>query len=522
MSTVPILIAENDRRNIVIDRPAIVVGRSRRRSDVRINDQSISAVHCEISIGENCLKVRNRGRNGIRINGRKSDDGILMDGDTLEIARLKYRVLMKGDSKQSNALPVSRSNDWLVRLAGIELGPMPWSELSLMAQRGELTQSDEVRWSGQQSWRPAAAAEGLFDSDETSATTVGRSESENRQPAPPIESLTPPEKSLETSSLNDDLDDPSWTMDFESSDDAANALDSAAESLADTTTGRLDETDESAGTFKLDYPLKPATNAASADSAIMGKQGDVDLTWQLADALEEEQDGLIEPPPVPARLKMSPPPVPVTPSFTPTVGRSDALLDRIHDVVLAPVLDRVPILRAWPTVAALAAGIVLVIFLMRPAYEGSFVSGKVTLQGQPLSHATITFTDVKFGFGASAVIGQDGTFEVVTLKGGMRPGTYSIAIMPMKPESPEIVRELQRQYSESRNGESPDEAIMLVEGEGGPKPDRATRDAASDAITLPATTIPFHYRSIQTSGLTREITEDGPNELLIELTANPG
>ena len=95
MSTVPILIAEDDRKNIVIDRPAIVVGRSRRRSDIRIEDQSISAVHCEIEIGENCLQVRNRGRNGIRINGQKRDEGVLRDGDDFEIARMKYRVLME-------------------------------------------------------------------------------------------------------------------------------------------------------------------------------------------------------------------------------------------------------------------------------------------------------------------------------------------------------------------------------------------------------------------------------------------
>jgi hypothetical protein len=137
MSTVPILIAEDDRRNIVIDRPAIVVGRSRRRSDVRIDDRSISAVHCEIEIGENCLQVRNRGRNGIRINGRKSDEGVLHDGDVFEIARMKYRVLINGDPNQPNASELSSSNDWFVRLAGMELGPMPWAELSLMVQRGE-------------------------------------------------------------------------------------------------------------------------------------------------------------------------------------------------------------------------------------------------------------------------------------------------------------------------------------------------------------------------------------------------
>ena len=163
MSTVPILIAEDDRKNIVIDRPAIVVGRSRRRSDIRIEDGSISAVHCEIEIGENCLQVRNRGRNGIRINGQKRDEGVLRDGDDFEIARMKYRVLMEGESSHPNTSKLSSNNDWFVRLVGLELGPMPWAELSLMVQRGELTETDEVRWSRQRLWCPAGEADGLFD-----------------------------------------------------------------------------------------------------------------------------------------------------------------------------------------------------------------------------------------------------------------------------------------------------------------------------------------------------------------------
>ncbi|NQV28603.1 MAG: FHA domain-containing protein [Rhodopirellula sp.] len=218
MSTVPILIAEDDRRNIVIDRPAIVVGRSRRRSDICIDDRSISAVHCEISIGDNCLQVRNRGRNGIRINGRKSDEG-----------------------------------------------------------------------------------------------------------------------------------------------------------------------------------------------------------------------------------------------------------------------DRVPLLKTWPGIATVVtglvlAGLVVAALLMRPSYDGTEVSGMVTLNGQPRTDATISFTDLQSGFGASAVVGPNGEFEVVTLKGGMKPGTCNIAVMPMKP------------------------------------------DANSQ---VPPSAIPFHCRSIQTSGITREITDEGPNDLLIELAATP-
>ena len=142
---------------------------------------------------------------------------------------------------------------------------------------------------------------------------------------------------------------------------------------------------------------------------------------------------------------------------------------------------------------------------------------------QPLTDATISFTDLKNGFGASAVVAPDGTFEVITLKGGMRPGTYSVAVMPLKPESPEIVSELQRQFSESHNGGMRDEETMMdSQGEPEDRPDRLSKEPEKEIFDLPATTIPFNYRSIQTSGISKEITEDGPNELLIELATIPG
>lgn len=188
--------------------------------------------------------------------------------------------------------------------------------------------------------------------------------------------------------------------------------------------------------------------------------------------------------------------------------------------MLEPVFDRVPLLRTWPGVATIVVVLVIAALMMSPSYEGAEVSGRVTLNGQPVTDATISFTDLKNGFGASAVVGSDGTFEVVTLKGGMNPGTYSVAIMPLKPESPEVVGELQRQFSESQNGSMHDEAIMIDEGEPGHQPSGSSSETEKETFKLPATTIPFNYRSIQTSGISKEITEDGPNELLIELVAN--
>ena len=533
MSTVPILIAEDDRRNIVIDRPAIVVGRSRRRSDVRIDDPSISAVHCEIEVGENCLRVRNRGRNGIRINGRKSDQGVLYDGDVFEIARLKYRVLIKGDPRQPNASQLSSSNDWFVRLAGMELGPMPWAELSLMAQRGELTGADEVRWSKQRHWRSAATTDGLFDKESTA-------DSESESPTAlraashrPVEK--PGDKKLTEQS---DDDDQSWTGNFKALDDSEESSIIDRESIMDTVTDFLDETASSVHTSWLAGPPSNDSGEIGFEAEFVGQEviderrsnddqrRSADPPVKIAARIEPPEalnpnpsENGLPPLPVPPPFNVAPQPAPYKPPPMPKIARSDTILDVIYNSVLEPVFNRVPLLRTWPGVATVAAALVIAFWMMSPTYEGAEVSGRVTLNGQPLTDATISFTDLKNGFGASAVVGSDGTFEVITLKGGMKPGTYSVAVMPLKPESPEVVSELQRQFSESQNGGMHDEE-MMGEGEPGYRPGRSVEESEEQTFQLPATTIPFTYRSIQTSGLSKEITEDGPNELLIELVGS--
>lgn len=538
MSTVPILIAEDDRKNIVIDRPTMVVGRSRRRSDIRIDDRSISAVHCEIEIGENCLQVRNRGRNGIRINGQKSDKGVLRDGDVFEIARMKYRVLMQGDSAYPNTSRLSHSNDWFARLAGMELGPMPWAELSLMAQRGELTRSDEVRWSRQRNWRPAATADDLFDSE---------SEDSCSSPSPGTSDFGQAFARKEDVSTTND-DDQRQVIEFASAefdldDETSNSTPRDAGAMSDTAAGFLDKTTTSVSSFNLIEPCREDA-AAVPDPGSSEEQDAVDGEWRLEDTPAEQSDdfesevtsapslvanrlpALPVPPPLPASPSLSTQPLPssqkLPPISNPKIGRSDRILDVVYDNVLEPVFDRVPILLTWPGVAAVIAVVSLLVVMMFPSYEGAEVSGLITLNGQPLTGATISFTDLKNGFGASAIVGSDGTFQVVTLKGGMKPGTYSVAVMPLEPESQEVVSELQRQFSESKNGGLHNLELMTGEGEGerGDQPGRSSEEAEEEWFELPSTTIPFNYRSIQTSDISMEITEDGSNELLIELATN--
>lgn len=193
---VPMLVALDDGHTVPIDQPVILIGRSKRRAHVRIDDPYVSSVHCEIhSEDDGTLHVRDRSRHGTRINGRIVEEAELLEGDILQIIKHRFRIEMgaAGFERSEEHLiavippqvdpdharfgtdqprpprrpsaPVVRDN-WFVRMAGVELGPMPWSDVVEMAQNHEVTEADEVRPEAGDLWTPAGTVSGLFDAPE--------------------------------------------------------------------------------------------------------------------------------------------------------------------------------------------------------------------------------------------------------------------------------------------------------------------------------------------------------------------
>src|SRR5690242_15276582 len=77
------------------------------------------------------------------------------------------------------------------------------------------------------------------------------------------------------------------------------------------------------------------------------------------------------------------------------------------------------------------------------------VKGKVTLDGQPLQGAEITFIPSGSGEHATGFSGADGTFEVNSTNApGAAPGDYKVVIVKMK--SPELTGEGESQKSVAR------------------------------------------------------------------------
>lgn len=64
------------------------------------------------------------------------------------------------------------------------------------------------------------------------------------------------------------------------------------------------------------------------------------------------------------------------------------------------------------------------------------VSGKVTFQGTPVSEGTVTFVNKEQGDLAAGELQPDGTYTLFSTAGGLKPGTYKVAIRPPEVEIP--------------------------------------------------------------------------------------
>lgn len=147
----PSLISIGSSQKFLVDKPICVIGRSKERSDLHISDPHVSSVHCEISFDANVLTIKNKSRHGTMVNGKIVDEETLADGDVLTIAGHQFRVAMNPEISELT------SQDWLIRMAGMELGPMRWDELEYMLRRGEVRSDDEVMAAGSNKWQSIAS-----------------------------------------------------------------------------------------------------------------------------------------------------------------------------------------------------------------------------------------------------------------------------------------------------------------------------------------------------------------------------
>lgn len=86
----PQLVALSDGPSYTLDKAVLLIGRSE-ECDIQIDSQKVSRKHCCIALLNGILLARDLGStNGIKINGKKVNEGAVNPGDELTIGSHNY------------------------------------------------------------------------------------------------------------------------------------------------------------------------------------------------------------------------------------------------------------------------------------------------------------------------------------------------------------------------------------------------------------------------------------------------
>lgn len=88
----PQLVALTEGPNLLLDKPILLIGRHP-ECDIRVESRKVSRRHCCIAQVGEYLVVRDLGStNGVRINGKRVQEGHLQPGDELTIGNNRFKV----------------------------------------------------------------------------------------------------------------------------------------------------------------------------------------------------------------------------------------------------------------------------------------------------------------------------------------------------------------------------------------------------------------------------------------------
>lgn len=86
------LLSLADGPSILLDKPILLFGRHA-ECDVVLNSKKVSRRHCCLAQVNDYLVVRDLGStNGVKVNGRRVNEGRLRFGDELEIGNFRFQV----------------------------------------------------------------------------------------------------------------------------------------------------------------------------------------------------------------------------------------------------------------------------------------------------------------------------------------------------------------------------------------------------------------------------------------------
>jgi hypothetical protein len=458
-----------------LDRESIFIGSSEWKSDICLNGPDIADVHCELTLDEQGVRVIALADSGVTVNGAVVREATLSAGDELGIALLRFRLT--GDAAATDCADVAHSetepvapilSHWIVRMSGMNLGPLDWEELQTMINRGEVRLDDEVQREHESTWQalrdvlPQSGGEGLLCDD---------------SPAEPADFVPPSrrvrQKSATTAAASETTDPQSAASPDEDSD-AANEPAQTEVPLApqffimqgDDEVGPLPRqaiqelADD--GSILSDTPVRLEESEQWSTAAAVGFHCSASAPADVTANTTEDPAGMN----CAVRIAW----LAFAPYYLVTgVARSIASVD--------------PRRAAKWGVAVLVVGVLTFGWLR--SWSQTAMRGVISLDGQPVADVLVQLTGARTGDSAMGVSDGQGDFRVVTLDGELKPGLYLVTVRP----------------------------LSEVSG------DRQSVDQTPDMAEA-APKFPDRYRHINTTDATIEITSD-KSQYTVELTTQP-
>lgn len=501
-------------QRIPLDRESIFVGRSEWKSDICLDDSGVADVHCELMTETQGIRVVAMTDSGVTVNGQVVREATLVTGDELGIAEFRFRLLNNIDGQEAGSarqddsvidetmveepkVRNARIDDteveetkveevvpmlidpklcrWLVRMSGMNLGPVDWDEIQAMIGRGEVRLDDQVQREGDARWQtvrdvlPKSGGDAWLG-EESLADPDNETHPQPR-PQRHRSQRYQPERHRSRSKNRATSDAPPVP--------AAEEFGESAEPV-----------DDSA---RVPPPLAP-------QFYIMRDQ--VEVGPLPRQAIQELADDGLLPPDTPVRLEdasdwstakaigfrcsASVPEQQATETSASIVDTARA--GGFIWFLFAPFYYAAGVARSIASVEprrlALWAAIILIPGILAVGWFRSWsqtaLRGVVTLDGAPVDSALVQLTGALTGDSAMGITGGDGSFRLVTLDGELKPGLYLVTVRPVS----EVA------------GTSPTDSTMT----------NATESA-----------LPTRYRHINTTDATIEVTGD-QSRYSVELT----
>ncbi len=406
-----------------LDRESIFVGSSEWKSDICLNGPDIADVHCELTRDEQGVRVIALADGGVTVNGAAVREATLSAGDELGIALLRFRLTGDSDGPSDTSSPqlaaetealAPNLSRWVVRMSGMNLGPLDWDELQTMISRGEVRLDDEVQRENEATWQPLrdvlpqSGGDGLLCDDDSDE---------------PVDFVPQRRRSSKIS-------------------EQRARSSKRAESPAENSFDEVQDADDDSA--EMEVPLAPQ---------FFIKRGDEEVGPLPRQAIQElANDGSVLAN-TPVRLedaeKWS---TAAAVGFhcqaaVPTGSQVDSSVDSkakhratgILWIVFAPyyfvsgvaaTVEKIDRRRAAKWGAAIVIAGFLAFGWFR-SWSQTAMRGVVTVDGQPVSEALIQLTGAGTGDSAMGVSDGNGNFRVVTLDGELKPGLYLVTVRPL-------------------------------------------------------------------------------------------